>query len=122
LNPDGILVFTTPNLDSFDAHFFGKYWIGYELPRHFYVFSTPILIKYLSETRLKLVGSKCLYGEHAAAMSSVRFWLRAKHPSVSHKLDKVLFMFPMRVLLSPFFFVMDKLKKSSPITIFAQKV
>lgn len=121
LNPGGILVFTTPNLDSFDAHFFGKYWIGYELPRHFYVFSTQILIKYLRETNFKLVGTKCLYGEHAAAMSSVRFWLRAKYPSLSKSFHKVLFMFPIRILLAPIFFVLDKLKKSSPITIFAQK-
>lgn len=121
LNPGGLLVFTTPNLESFDARLFGRYWIGYELPRHFFVFSKTTLLKYLRKTNFTFLDDQCIYGEHAAAISSLRFWLKAKHPKHIAKLEKLLFSTPIRILLSPVFFITDKMKKSSPITIIAQK-
>lgn len=121
LKPGGILVVTTPNLDSFDAHLFGKYWIGYELPRHYYVFSITSLSKFLDQIDFHILGYKCLYGEHAAAMSSLKFWLRAKHPILGDQLGKFLFSLPIRIVMAPFFLLSDSTKKSSPITIFAQK-
>lgn len=121
LKPGGMLVVTTPNLDSFDAHLFGKYWIGYELPRHYYVFSISSLSKFMDQVNFKILGYKCLYGEHAAAMSSLKFWLRAKHPIIVRQIGKFLFTLPSRLIMAPFFLLLDSTKKSSPITLFAQK-
>lgn len=121
LNPDGLLIFTTPNLESIDAKLFKRYWIGYELPRHFYVFSKTTLLKYLQKTGFAYLDDRCIYGEHAAAMSSVRFWMKAKHPNYNKGLEKVLFSMPIRILMSPIFYITDRMKKSSPITIIAQK-
>ncbi|NIT60272.1 MAG: methyltransferase, partial [Aliifodinibius sp.] len=35
LKADGILVFSIPNLISFDRYLFGDNWIGWDAPRHF---------------------------------------------------------------------------------------
>jgi 2-polyprenyl-3-methyl-5-hydroxy-6-metoxy-1,4-benzoquinol methylase len=39
LKTDGVLVLALPNCDAFDAGFYGKYWAGYDLPRHLYHFT-----------------------------------------------------------------------------------
>jgi len=39
MNPDGTLIIGVPNCDSWDAHYYGKFWAAYDLPRHLYHFS-----------------------------------------------------------------------------------
>jgi 2-polyprenyl-3-methyl-5-hydroxy-6-metoxy-1,4-benzoquinol methylase len=39
MNPDGTLIIAVPNCDSWDAHYYGKFWAAYDLPRHLYHFS-----------------------------------------------------------------------------------
>jgi 2-polyprenyl-3-methyl-5-hydroxy-6-metoxy-1,4-benzoquinol methylase len=121
MSSNGLLVFTTPNLDSLDAQIFRKYWIGYELPRHFYVFSMKTINHLLNVTGFTLVDTQCLFGSHAAAMSSLRFWLRSKYPHLPRTVENFFFGPIARIILSPFFYVSDKAKMSSPLTIFARK-
>ena len=39
LKPGGQVILWLPNADSFEAHLFGKYWHGYDLPRHLFAFT-----------------------------------------------------------------------------------
>jgi SAM-dependent methyltransferase len=39
LSENGFLVLALPNPDSYDASYYGKYWAGFDLPRHLYHFS-----------------------------------------------------------------------------------
>jgi len=48
LKPGGVLVMTTPNVDSLGAQMYGAHWRGWEAPRHLHLFSTASL-KRLSE-------------------------------------------------------------------------
>jgi SAM-dependent methyltransferase len=120
LRPGGVVVLTTSNQDSMDARIFGKYWIGVELPRHFYIYSIKSMNALLEQTGFTLIHTSCFYGSHAAFMSSVRFWLR-RNGQISPKLENVLFSLPIRIFLSPFFFLIDHLKASSPVTFVAVK-
>lgn len=38
LNPSGKLFIAVPNMNSFDARFYKKYWAAYDVPRHLYHF------------------------------------------------------------------------------------
>lgn len=39
LNPGGIIIIALPNMNSWDAYHYGKYWAAYDLPRHLYHFN-----------------------------------------------------------------------------------
>jgi len=119
LKPDGILIFTTPNLDSLDARLFGPFWIGYDLPRHFYVFSLRTIRALADKSGFRILDMRCLYGSYAAAASSIRFWMRAKYRNAKWlpRVERVLFSLSFRILAAPYFFIMDRLRLSSALTV-----
>jgi 2-polyprenyl-3-methyl-5-hydroxy-6-metoxy-1,4-benzoquinol methylase len=39
LKPEGTLIIAVPNCDAYDAKKYGKFWAGYDLPRHLYHFT-----------------------------------------------------------------------------------
>jgi 2-polyprenyl-3-methyl-5-hydroxy-6-metoxy-1,4-benzoquinol methylase len=54
MSPEGKLVIAVPNIDSYDANYFGKYWAAYDLPRHLYHFSKKTLQKLMQKHGIKL--------------------------------------------------------------------
>jgi SAM-dependent methyltransferase len=124
LRPGGVLVINTPNLESLDARLFRAYWIGYELPRHLYVFSRRTMLALLAKAGFRVAETRCLYGSHAAAMTSVSFWLRAKVKDKRRlaRLEPVLFARPVRLLTLPYFFVLDRLQLASGLTLFCVRM
>lgn len=41
LAPDGVLYLGTPDARALSAHLFGRYWHGYDPPRHLFAFTAP---------------------------------------------------------------------------------
>jgi 2-polyprenyl-3-methyl-5-hydroxy-6-metoxy-1,4-benzoquinol methylase len=62
LKPGGNLYFSIPNLDSFDRTLFGAEWIGWDVPRHFTLFTQETIQRLLKETGFNLVDRRCLLG------------------------------------------------------------
>lgn len=54
LKPGGRVIIGTPNVDSWEARLFGRWWIGFEVPRHLVVFSRHGLERLLIDTGFKL--------------------------------------------------------------------
>jgi len=54
LRTGGRLVLGTPNPSSFEARFFGRWWIGYEIPRHLILFTPDTLSRALKESGFKV--------------------------------------------------------------------
>jgi SAM-dependent methyltransferase len=122
LKPGGILFITTPNLDCLDARIFQQYWAGFEVPRHFFVFSHRTLQNLMEITGFKLIDTINFYSSHEAFMSSLRFWFRGKTGSPHKHLEKVIFSLPLRLILAPFFYFLDIFKLSSPMTVIGKKI
>jgi SAM-dependent methyltransferase len=123
IKPRGLLVFNTPNLDSLDARIFNRYWIGYELPRHFYVFSSSTITRLVERAGYDLLESRCIYGGHSMAMSSARFWLRSgslyhHFGYVESAIENFLFSRVTRLLTAPYFYLIDRLKLSTSLNVF----
>jgi 2-polyprenyl-3-methyl-5-hydroxy-6-metoxy-1,4-benzoquinol methylase len=60
LKPNGLLVVAMPNPDAWDAQHYGKYWNGYDAPRHLYHFTPKVFTKLLVSHRFKLVDMHAL--------------------------------------------------------------
>ena len=57
LNPAGVLVLATPNIDSWDFKLLkGRHWGGYHTPRHWYLYSRRSFEALAARLRLKVVG------------------------------------------------------------------
>jgi 2-polyprenyl-3-methyl-5-hydroxy-6-metoxy-1,4-benzoquinol methylase len=78
LRPGGLLVFSVPNIESLEARLFGPYWLGWDLPRHLYLFPQKRLRTIQEAIGLQQVGTQCIAGSHAALELSLRFWLKAR--------------------------------------------
>ena len=123
LRPGGILVVNHPNLESIDRKLFGDLWLGYELPRHLYLFPTNLLRKLTGEVGLVEIERKGLYGSHAATASSIMFVVE-RHLGVgrsSRLIRSILFSRFMRIIAIPYFKLIDALKLGSNVTVVFQK-
>lgn len=78
LKPGGTLVFSIPNLSSFDRYLFGEHWIGWDAPRHFNLFSEESLTKLLTETEFEIGAKKCIIGGKGTFLLSLDNVLEGK--------------------------------------------
>jgi SAM-dependent methyltransferase len=122
LVPGGIVVMTVPNLDSIDHGLFGRWWSGYDVPRHLHVFSLPALHAVFAKRGFEMVDLRCLYGSYHAFMLSLRFYLREKGRS---RLERVAASLStsraLRVLAAPLFALIDRLGRGTIQTVVFRK-
>ena len=50
LKPDGVCIIAVPNINSYDAKYYKKYWAAYDVPRHLWHFS-PNTLSFLFENK-----------------------------------------------------------------------
>jgi len=123
LKPGGKLIISTPNADSWDAYFFGRYWIGLDFPRHLYVFSPGTLGRLLKRVDLQPERFFCFYGRYTTFALSLSMWFNA-HVDSRHwqKIFRNLALLPIfRYMTLPYFWAVDNLKRGAIISVTAEK-
>jgi len=55
LSPGGVLVIAVPNIDSLEAFFLKRHWVGLDLPRHLVHFPEPVLVRTLQTCGYEVV-------------------------------------------------------------------
>jgi SAM-dependent methyltransferase len=124
LKEGGWLFFSMPNYESLDAKLFGKYWSGWDLPRHLYIFPYPVISDVLSKVGFDNLSAKCISTSYQALGHSLDFWSQdwnKKHAQKRRWMLKIYYSWIMRVALLFPLTVIDRLKLGSNITFFAQK-
>jgi SAM-dependent methyltransferase len=123
LKDDGILVVRVPNLASWNAHLFGRYWAGLDAPRHLYVFSPATLTRLQSQNGLKVFARSSAIAGYLVFVLSVQFWLNAHNvaPSVRQRLLGLLNHPVARLLSAPFFYLPARLGKGPLLVTTAAK-
>jgi SAM-dependent methyltransferase len=118
---DGWLIFRVPNLDGLDAKLFGRYWAGLDAPRHFSIFSKATLKRLLEITGFIPQRIACISGTYPTFVLSVRFWARDHlSPRAQVWIRRILESLPIRLCVAPFFLIVDWLKISGVITVYAR--
>jgi SAM-dependent methyltransferase len=123
LRPGGSVICSTPHAGSLDARLFGRFWIGYDFPRHLYVFSPDTLGALLTKAGLRPERFFWFYGRYTTFALSVSLWINAHtaDPSWQRRWRSWL-LFPLfRYLSLPYFWLLDRLHVGAIVTVCARK-
>jgi predicted SAM-dependent methyltransferase len=124
LKPGGWVIIGIPNVESWEKSIFGPAWVGWELPRHLYLFPQKIIREILKSMGFRWEATKCISSSHAVLGLSLDFWSQGwqdKHPKLRKLLlrsynsifGRLLFLIPL--------WISDKFNRSTIIAFFAQK-
>ena len=58
LKKDGTLFVALPNIESYDAQVYGKYWAAYDVPRHLYHFKKNDVANLFNKVSMKIIERK----------------------------------------------------------------
>ena len=61
LRDDGTLVIAVPNFKSFDAKHYGRYWAGFDVPRHLWHFSKTAITKLFQQHQMEVVSIRPMW-------------------------------------------------------------
>jgi SAM-dependent methyltransferase len=121
LSPEGVLILRVPLLGSWDQRLFGPYWAGWDAPRHLTTFSRETLTRMLLSTGFRVEEFFCFSGGYPAFTLSLRFWARAHLPPWGRQVLKTLTESPVaRLAFAPYFYLMDRMVKSTVVTVAAK--
>ena len=123
LRPGGVVVINHPNWDSVDRRWFGRFWLGFELPRHLHIFPREMLAALMAEYGFTAVEERCLYGSNAATSTSLALLAEATFGAgrLTRAIRAVVFSKLWRVALLPVFKVIDDRGMGSNITVVFRK-
>jgi 2-polyprenyl-3-methyl-5-hydroxy-6-metoxy-1,4-benzoquinol methylase len=124
LRPTGLLALGVPSLDSWDAHLFGPAWIGYDAPRHLYLFPDAVLRAMLAAAGLIVVATRCVYGDYGAFVLSLDFALHERYGDrpAGRALRRLAALRPWRYLLWPYFRLAEGLNRGPIRTYFCLQI
>lgn len=119
----GWLAVSTPNPESWEARVFGPSWAGWDLPRHLWLPSSARgLAKLLRDTGWNVKQTACLRGRYWLLALSLRRWY-CSHPTLLRWLTyRLMSSMPARVILLPYFSVVEFLRRGSIMVLFAQRM
>jgi len=117
LVPGGILVITLPNWESWDRILFGKYWSGFDFPRHLYVFPMYILYRMIQQSGLQWLIKKCEIGSYGAWRQSFDAFLLDYAPQWRRRINDLL----LRLIIKPYLWAAEVCNKGTEATIVCQK-
>jgi SAM-dependent methyltransferase len=122
LRPDGMLYLAVPLCDSWDARLFGRYWLGWELPRHFVIFNRATLQTILAQAGFEIIQTACLSGVEFCFTESLRLFLkgRVQRYAVRRLSIAVTYSRPFRLFLKPSLCWAKKAGRTTVLTVAAR--
>lgn len=91
VKPNGLVLFSVPNLDSYDRYLFNSEWIGWDAPRHLNLYDHSTISRLIAETGFEIVDRRCLLGgkgtfqlslDRILQKKSGLKWLRRMYPII----------------------------------------
>ncbi len=124
LKRKGILAFTVPNPEAWDARLFGRFWSGWDLPRHLHIFPRKVIRDILVKNGFQILTEKCIAGSYSQLRHNLDFWSQSweqSMPWLSKTFKRTYDSLFSRLLLFPFLWMMDRFKLATNVTFIARK-
>jgi len=122
LKTNGLLIINIPNWSSFDNKLLKRHWVGFDPPRHLYIFKNFVLTKMLEKYNFEVLEKICFISSYYGFVISIENWLSNKSKFLSNIIKRVLMVPGIRFFFEPFLFPINKLGYGTVITFIAQKV
>lgn len=123
LKPDGFLFLSLPNSNAFERFVFGKFWLGWDVPRHYVTFNNHNVKSVLKNAGFSKVKVDSFFGRHGVFMISLGFWLDDVRMNKNIKkcifyiMNSVIF----RLITLPIFKLLELINRSTIMSVIAQK-
>lgn len=123
LAPGGLLCLAIPVRDSWEARIFGGYWVGWELPRHFYLFDRRTIARTLAAAGLCVVREACVGGTAYGVTRSADLLLedRVRAYGPRRIAERSLRSVPLRALIKLYSLLAERARRGTVLTIAARR-
>ncbi len=121
LAPGGLVAINVPNWRALDRRLFGRWWAGYDPPRHLYVFPHDCLERYLVEAGFEPLAWHCFMPSYFTWLIDLENWLAVRAPGLAGPVLQILRLPGLRFLLQPPLWLLDRMGRGSVISVFARK-
>jgi SAM-dependent methyltransferase len=122
--PGGWFVFSVPNLGCWEPRVFGRYWLGFDVPRHLQYFTPRSLRRLLSASGFAV--ERIIHQPSPLyPLGSVGMWLRERFPHrrMGHRMLNWYFQNPplwVTLLLAPLARLQALVRQSGRLTVIAR--
>jgi len=123
LKPGGVLLLVFPSWESTDRRLFGTCWVGFDAPRHLFVFTQPVITKMLSSVGYEIIQLMPAPNNYFAFIASLERWLRihVKSTFLRNGILKLINLPGMRYLGQPFISWADRYGNGATTHVIARK-
>ena len=124
LKSGGLFVASVPNPSCLEARIFGSNWVGWERPRHLYLFTPTLLQRYLTDAGFEPDGFESFNGRLNVTRLSIEFACKSR--GIPEKKWRswvnLITSLPFRVITLPIYYTAEKLNQTTVMTAFATKI
>jgi 2-polyprenyl-3-methyl-5-hydroxy-6-metoxy-1,4-benzoquinol methylase len=101
LVPGGRLFIKVPNISSWEAFFFGRYWSGLDVPRHLVHFPEPVLHAILKELGFSVEVKPSMFASSLSESIIIAFQAQIGKRLIGGRISRMLYLmgvFPSALL------------------------
>jgi 2-polyprenyl-3-methyl-5-hydroxy-6-metoxy-1,4-benzoquinol methylase len=119
IKEDGTFIFSVPNINSFEAKVFGKYWYSLHLPMHLNHFDRKSVTKLLIEFGFNKIKIYHQFDPNDIIISLKYLSIEKKRYAFLYKIIKIKFI--RKLIITPFLILLSLFNYTSRMTIYAKK-
>ncbi|MDJ0753738.1 MAG: methyltransferase domain-containing protein [Ardenticatenaceae bacterium] len=119
----GTFIMNVPNPDAIEAKIFGRFWAGWDIPRHLNIFSAQHLVQLFADCRWQVKKIRGFGGRLWLFRLSWSHWKKnaPKTPFFTPFLTKLVDSRLAALIFTPFFMLLEQLNRSSIMGLVAVK-
>ena len=123
VRPGGVLVISIPDPDCVEARILGRYWAGWDAPRHLTLYSRHTVSRALDLAGFDVFDTISFTGHHTVLALSLGFFLEEKlgKGRSTSCLKRAISSLPARLMTVPFYKMLDYWNKASVMTVLARR-